>query len=117
MRGYTYRFYKTIEERWFIEIPDWEGPPEELELVLGADIMLNYMAGYNDTMWIFISEYYFEKSTELKLIGKNTEIGSGADYMVGQFQGIDLKLKIWLCDVVLFIFDKFPKNIYISLQE
>ncbi len=117
MQGFTYRFYKTLQDRWYIDIKDYKGPKEDLELVLGADTMLNIMAGNNDNIWIFMSEEFFEKSSQLIFKGMNDDIGSGADYIFQSFQGIELNYKVWLCDVTKFIFDKFPKTIYISLIE
>ncbi len=113
----THKFYKTIDERWYIDLPDYDGKKADLEMVLGADVMLNIMAGNNDIVYLYISEVFFDNCSELIFQQVNKFIGSGADYILKSFQGIDMNINVWLCDVVLFIFGKFPKNIYVALEE
>ncbi len=37
------RFYKEEDHRWYVDLHEWNGSKEELEMVMGADIMLDYM--------------------------------------------------------------------------
>jgi hypothetical protein len=40
----TIRFYKEPDSTWFADIPEWEGEKWELEMVMGADMMLEILA-------------------------------------------------------------------------
>jgi len=31
------KFYKEADERWYVELPEWEGSKADLEMVAGAD--------------------------------------------------------------------------------
>ncbi len=34
----TFKFYKTEVGRWYVDLPEWEGSVDELEMVAGADL-------------------------------------------------------------------------------
>jgi hypothetical protein len=40
-------------------------------------------------------------------------IKGGAYYLMKEYNGIEYNLKLWLCDVTLFVFNEFPEKIYI----
>jgi hypothetical protein len=37
----TFKFEKEKDNRWYIILPEWTGEKEELEMVCGADSMLD----------------------------------------------------------------------------
>ena len=108
----TYKFYKEAPNRWYIDLPEWKGSKADLEMVAGADHMLDYMAEGENEVYLVISEEWFERADSLKLLQLNEY--SGADYFLEKYRGIDIQLKMWLCDVTKFVFGKFPETIYIS---
>lgn len=109
------KFYKEADERWYVNLPEWEGSKAELEMVAGADTMLNYMAEGNDQVSLFMSEEYFEGADKLKFIRLATEIGDGAHYKMKSYVGIEFNLDVWLCGVTTFVFNgRYPTCIYIS---
>lgn len=107
-------FYKEVNEDWFVELPEWKGSKADLQMVAGADTMLEYMAEGGDRVWARLSEEFFVGSDEMKFIRTADEIGNGAHYKLDKFKGIDINLDIWLCDVTTFVFGKFPKIIYFA---
>lgn len=109
-----FKFVKDIDNRWYVELPEWEGSRADLEMVAGADTMLEYMAEGNDYVNTYISETEFDGSDKLEFIGLATEFENGAFYKMDKYKGIELGLELWLCDVTLFVFGKFPKEIFIS---
>lgn len=109
------RFYKESSQRWYADIPEWTGSKEELEMVCGADTMLEYMSEGNDEVSLYLSTEYFENSDTLDFIRNATEIGNGSFYNLKTFKGIEFNLEIWLCDVTLFVFGEFPTKIYLSV--
>lgn len=104
-----YRFYKTEEGDWFIDLPEWPYEKEELQMVFGADTMLDTLAKGRKEISLMISLLQKDSTDVLTLNYKVPRItGSGAYYKWNE-------LDVWLCDVTKFIFKKFPRNIYFKV--
>lgn len=108
-----YKFYKEETGRWYVDLPEWEGEKAALEMVMGADVMLDIFAQGEGEVKLFLSE---KPDTylpyDLRYIRETPEYGEGALYeieMIGKF------MEVWLCDVTKFVFNKFPLNIYIGI--
>ncbi len=110
----SFRFYKESDNRWYVDLPEWTGSKEELELVAGADTMLEYMAQGENEVRLILSEEKFDNADTLDFIRLATEIENGAFYKMEKYRGIELNLELWLCDVTKFVFGDFPKTIFIS---
>lgn len=110
----TFDFVKEDTGRWYVVLPEWEGPKEALEMVLGADSMLDMMSGNeNKIVTLKISEKPFTGSDRLDLTNINDSGGGGAFYRATKFEGKNINMDIWLCDVMHFVFGGFPKRIYV----
>jgi len=110
-----YRFYKESNGNWYIDLPEWKGSKDDLQMVLGADTMLEYMAEGNNEVNAYISETAFDGADILRLKGLADDIGNGAYYFMQKYRGIEVNLDAWLCDVTLFVFnDNFPERIFIA---
>ncbi len=110
----AFRFYKEADNRWYVDLPEWTGDKSELEMVAGADVMLGYMSEGQSEVTVTLSETHFEGADVLHFLSEATEIGNGAYYEMHWYKGIHLDLKMWLCDVTIFVFGKFPDKIYVS---
>jgi hypothetical protein len=112
----TFKFYKTEVGRWYVDLPEWEGSVDELEMVAGADLFLDILSENEQTVNVVLSTVPFEGDDvlELQRYGdiESWEMGTGAWYRLLEYKGIDYELTMWLCDVTKFVFDEFPKNIY-----
>lgn len=106
-------FYKTDENRWYVDLPEWKGSKADLEMVAGADVMLEYLSEGKRNVWLYVSEYCIEFSHNIKLIKEADDLGGGAYYLMPTFKGSAIDLKIWLCDVTKYVFGYFPENIYL----
>ncbi len=108
-------FKKEIDEwfgtRWYVELPSYEGPKSDLEMVTGADTMLEYMAEGEMSVDVVISEDEFQGGDKLVLV-KTDE--NGGDYKMSTYRGIEINLDLWLCNVTLFVLGKFPEVIWIA---
>lgn len=108
-----FKFYKD-EGGWFADLPGWEGTKADLAMVSGADTMLDIISqGENDIM-VLLSTEEFDGSNRLKFLRESPEIGEGSWYLMKTYKGIEYNLELWLCNVTLFVFGEFPKNIYVS---
>jgi hypothetical protein len=107
-------FYKEANGDWFVELPEWKGSKAELQMVSGADTMLEYMAEGGDLVWARLSEEPFVGGDEIKFVRTADEIGNGAHYKLDTYKGIEINLNLWLCDVTTFVFGSFPTSIYLA---
>jgi hypothetical protein len=112
----TFKFYKTEVGRWYVDLPEWEGSVDELEMVAGADLFLEILSDGEQTVNVILSTVAFEGADilEFKELGKieSWELGEGAWYKLVSYMGLDYELTMWLCDVTKFVFNEFPNKIY-----
>lgn len=107
------KFYKDPDNRWYVDLPDWEGSKAELEMVMGADTMLEIIAEGENNVSIHFDLEPYEGANKLEL---KEVLEVGAFYMLESYKGIELNLDMWLCDVTKFVFGDFPENIYFNAR-
>ena len=118
------KFYKE-NNKWYIELPEWTGEKWELEMVCGADTMLDIAAQGEDVVYLNISienpRYNPNEPDSLPILLhvdqlikiKDTPDIGGALYMLKSFRGFEYNLEVWLCHVLSFVFGELPETIYI----
>jgi len=111
------KFYKETSGRWYIDLPEWQGPKADLEMVEGADTMLNVLSEGNDHVWLILSEEEFDGSDKIEFIRMATEVNNGAYYSLKNYMGIEMNMQMWLCDVTKFVFGGFPEIIYMAKES
>jgi hypothetical protein len=111
------KFYKETSGEWFIDLPEWEEDKSALQMVLGADTLLDIMAqGHNEVLVRFSTDG-FPGADVMGWVtdGVPGDIEmSGATYHAELYRGIEYNLDLWLCNVTLFVLGEFPKYIYYS---
>jgi hypothetical protein len=108
-----YRFYKE-GNNWYVDLPSWEGAKSDLLMIGGADTMLDILSDNTTEVTTIISEQKFDGAEELVFVKLAEDIGEGAYYNLVTYEGKELNLSVFLCDVTLFVFGKFPPLIYIK---
>lgn len=108
------RFYKEEDNRWYAFLPEWPGDKADLEMVGGADVLLDILAQGETSIDVTFSLDPFDNCSSLKLVEIHEEPGSGATYMLKYYKGIPFDLSVWLCNVTTFVFGMFPNTIYFS---
>lgn len=107
-----FTFNKEPNGNWYIKLDNWEGSKEDLQMVMGADTMLDRFSEGEDNVKLLISETDFENSYYLKMEKETPEFGGGAYYSL--YDSVDeFIMQVWLCRVTEFVFGKLPMNIYI----
>jgi hypothetical protein len=106
------KFYRENTGRWYVDLPEWEGSKEDLEMVLGADDLMNLLAQGDDVIYAQIGDEKFPGSVQMVMFEMGSIDMGGAWYLVPSISGIDFNLRLWLCDVTKFIFGYFPENIW-----
>jgi hypothetical protein len=109
--GTTMRFEAEFNKyggrRWYAVIPEWKGSKASLEMVSGADLFLDALSegqGFVELKLSLARKPYFYKLKKTR----NAEYG-GAYYVA---RGPGFSVSMWLCEVTLFVFGKYPDTIY-----
>lgn len=105
-------FKKEKSGKWYIVLPEWTGSKSDLEMVSGADDLLDQVLAENShfiygTVYFLTLDISLKKKKGYKHLTKiaNTPLIGGAIYFLG------LK-PVWLCAVTKHVFGKMPKDIY-----
>jgi hypothetical protein len=116
---YLLEFRKEANGEWYVNLPSYKGDKADLQMVAGADTLLDLLADEKDIIYLKVSNKRFKKS--LATLIKSDKISeSGAFYTVENMK-LSLFMKviwtpdpteIWLCDVLAYVFKSFPKKIY-----
>lgn len=107
------RFYKDADNKWYADYKEWTGAKWELEMVCGADTMLDIISQGEDECYVTLSLEPFDGSDILSKIKETPDIG-GALYHLNKLHGFEYNLEVWLCHVVAHVFGKIPEIIYIA---
>lgn len=111
-----HRFYKEGAS-WYIDLPlylEQGGSLGDLQMVQGADKMLDLMAGGRNEVVLHISTAPFEGSYELEMTQKCEPYIGGAYYILKKYEGQNINQHMWLCQVTEFVFGNLPNRIYIK---
>lgn len=108
------KFYKESDNRWYADLPEWEGPKAALEMVCGADTMLDILAQGEGNTILDMSVEPINGYEMLIFLHETPDLDEGAYYHMESYMGLEFNLDVWLCDVTKFVFGEFPKIIYFN---
>lgn len=94
--------------KWYIDLPEWTGPKSALQMVWGADTMLDRLAKDDNHIELQLSLTEIPDSIHLK---RNLRMFGGYSYKCTMDNTSTI---IWLCGVTKFVFGEFPRHLYIS---
>lgn len=124
------KFFKQ-DDKWYADIPNHT--LEENEMVMGADIALEYLAEGRTELFITLTDEYPGWNVPLELKRKNHD-DDGAYYTVSGLLFMDFmitcseklgnmplwggfKPEVWICNVTHDVFGEHPEHIYITKIE
>lgn len=111
-----FRFYKVANGDWYIDLPEWKGDPEDLQMIQGADQWLDLVSSAAEVT-LSIADTDFEKAEFMTLIRLGeANLGGGGNYFLERYQKRNVDLKIWFCEIVEFVFSKYPQRIYFKVN-
>ena len=107
-------FERWEDGRWFVILPEWDGDQEDLEMVEGADKMLDALTtdGMYSSLDISMEDPEDEDYFTLDIEAHDED---GAFYNVigcDKFDGT-----IWLCNVMHFVFGDHPDRLFFKVVE
>lgn len=111
--------FVKLANRWYIHLPDYPGFIDELEMVLGADVLCDIIdthdIGYI-TVTVSDKPTYSEFSTgEYILDFVNSTEGADGEQDGANYRLRNYKLDVWLCNVTKYLFGEFPATFYIRI--
>jgi len=115
----NYKFYKTGDE-WFVDLPEYlekGGSHADLQMVEGADEMLEIMSDGQKRVMVKISNTRFDDADLLVLKEKCELPKGGGIYLMKEFEGKKIDLKLWLCKVIDFVFGEIPTQLFVKREK
>jgi hypothetical protein len=117
------KFYREEDrsigmKQWFVDLPEYPGLKSDLEMVAGADDLLEILGGGESEVSLRIStdEKLDDSITLLRL--REEEGGGGAWYWYRdkRFPNEEDGFEVWLCPVMLYVFNgEYPPLIYFDV--
>ena len=109
----TLRFYKEEDNTWYADIPDYicqGGEKADLQMVAGADNMLDILSNNGDsiTLRIYENNEEPEKYVVSLWLLKEDEIPNYNCNINGY------EFSIWLCGVTKWLYGYYPEVLYIN---
>lgn len=109
-------FYKE-STGWYIDLPEFiaqGGSKGDLQMVEGADTMLDLMAGEDTIVTLVIDEEFFEGADRLELTEKCDPYIGGGYYLLRNWENRPVMKTMWLCAVTEYVFGYLPEQIFIK---
>lgn len=99
---------------WFVHLPDFSGEVAELVMVDNAHTFLEYLNSFTNTGIVTIGVNTIPSTHFCKLSLLESD-SIGATYeVISKFDKIPVDT-IWLCNVTKYIFNEFPKELWVSI--
>lgn len=112
----VFTFYKNDSGEWYINLPEWKGDPEDLQMVEGADKWLDLISNHDKKVKLTLADSSFKDAEVLTLLHIREEnLGGGGDYFLENYDSKKVNLKLWLCEVTSFVFEGIPQKIYFKV--
>jgi len=114
----TFKFLRTAKE-WYVDLPEYieqGGSIGDLQMVEGADKMLDMMAKKEDVVFLSISTEPFDKADLLVLTEKCDQYIGGGYYFMKEYKGQEINQLMWLCQVAEFALGDIPKQIFVRKE-
>lgn len=105
-------FVKENNGNWYIDLPQWKGSHGNLQMVGGADDLLDFMGTNPVTVSCISSIEDKEIPGYFKLRRGEWGLTQGAFYQVEGLEGFEQE--IWICPVTLYVLGKYPEFIYLK---
>lgn len=105
-----YLDFKREGNEWYIVLPEWTGDKKDLQMVLGADSMLDILSQGDNEVFLTVDEIPFD-GYSFKLSFYEDESDGGWYKLKSDLYEFD----VWLCKVTKFVYDgKLPKTLFLK---
>lgn len=108
--------FQKINNKWYVVLPEWTGDFEDLEMVKGADTLLEIISQKLHTTDITFDIWTAKPDFPTGHLRKIEQDNGGATYQVNNCMFYDGTA--WLCNVTRFVFGGFhPIDIYFRVKQ
>lgn len=100
--------------KWYVDLPEYNGSLGELEMVAGADELLQEIVDQSDKthqVTLEIVENKKDSDIQLYLAELNNVGGTYKVYSNDKFK----TKEVWLCNVTKFVFGEHPNEIFVKI--
>lgn len=99
--------FERIDSRWYLKNDKWEGSKEELQMIAGADTLIDFLSkGESLKINVWTEKEHTENN---KNYFHAISLGKG-NYRMGVFT-------FWLCSVTEWVFGYMPTDLYFRVVE
>ena len=105
-------FEKWDNGKWYVVLPDYDGDPEDLEMMNGADDLLEFMT--DDGMYVNVKVTRDDRASYPIILRMVDHDEIGGTYQVENLEGFNQN--VWLCNVVHFLYGEHPELIRFKKQ-
>jgi hypothetical protein len=112
-----FRFYLE-SNAWWIDFPQWienGGSKDALQMIHGADVMIAWLGDGQPEVTLDLSDKPFADARRLYRLDDTCD--SGMFYLYPATDYIKDHWRVWLCEVIKYIFNAFPDVIYFKIVE
>lgn len=112
----THSFIKE-DKQWFIDLPDYlnqGGSKKDLEMIDGVDELLTQVAGSKKKVTLILDTNPFDGADLLELIEMCEAPKGGGYYLMHSCNNYLVNKRLWICDILLFVFGDLPEKIYLK---
>lgn len=106
--------FNKISSRWYIDLPEWEGSFDDLEMVAGADDLLEALSRKLHKNSITFEVWTSRPDVPCASMNLIEYTREGATYQVNNC--MFYKGTAWLCNVTKFVFGGYhPRDIFFKV--
>lgn len=115
--SYDLAFVKEDNGNWYIDLPQWKGSHGNLQMVAGADRLLDYLLSDGNRVEVQVVKSrdrireYENNDMSIKCRRVDDNSVYGATYTVLDLENHEDKM--WICPVTLFVLGEYPQYLYI----
>ena len=115
---YRLKFYRDVDDCWYVDFPDWPFDHHNLMMVDGADMLCEFLSddGMITEVSVIPAKERQKHNGYFELLQTESSLTGGSTYKVDnnafcEHYGRDT---LWLCPVTLFVLGQYPKYIYVK---
>lgn len=106
------KFYKERTGKWYVDLPEWSGEKENLEMIYDVGDLLEMLSQGENAIYIQIGDEKFPGSNPLILIEMDFSKFTGGWYHLPSYSEKELNFKIFIGEWIKEYFGKFPENLW-----
>lgn len=115
-----FEFEKDPDNRWYVILPNYPGDRSDLEMVSGADELLDILSNYQtNRVKLDVSERILDRE-DYDVVIDNYKHDDPGDYVatiINNDSGDYSYLNIWLCPVLQFVYGYYPDTLYMKVTK